>query len=551
MNTSLPAQDAAKPPRSPLEAQRLEALRRYDILDTPPEREFDDITCLAAQICAAPIVLVSLVDASRQWFKSRVGMEACQTGRDISFCAHALYQDGLFIIPDALQDARFAGNSLVTGDPFVRFYAGAPLLTEDGLALGTLCVLDTVPRALSEPQKEALLALSRMVVSLLELRLKTIEQARMMAEREEAQRVARDGKARKEAMLAAALDCIITINEREEVLDWNAAAEATFGYALGEAQGQELSALIIPPALREAHRCGMAHFLATGEGPVLNQRIEVPAIRRDGRELPVELTVVPIRLEGQHLFMAAVRDITERKASEDQLRQAHADLQQANETLEGRVRERTHSLKQAYDATIEGWSRALDLRDKETEGHCRRVTEVTLRLAERVGVGEADLVQIRRGALLHDIGKMGIPDQILLKPGPLSDAEWTVMRQHPTYAYNMLCPIDFLHGALDIPQCHHEKWDGTGYPQGLAGDQIPLAARLFAVADVWDALRSNRPYRAGWPEERVLDHLRSLSGTHFDPQAVSAFLEMMAQGREQREAVDGDERKEEPLQKAA
>jgi HD-GYP domain-containing protein (c-di-GMP phosphodiesterase class II) len=182
----------------------------------------------------------------------------------------------------------------------------------------------------------------------------------------------------------------------------------------------------------------------------------------------------------------------------------------------------------AYDATIEGWSRALDLRDKETEGHTRRVTEMTVRLARAMGLAGADLINVRRGALLHDVGKLGVPDAILLKPGKLTDEEWALMRRHPAYAHEWLSPIAFLRPALDIPYCHHEKWDGTGYPRGLKGEQIPPAARIFAAVDIWDALRSDRPYRPGWPEERVLDHIRSLGGTHLDPAVVDAFLRFHA-----------------------
>jgi putative nucleotidyltransferase with HDIG domain len=182
------------------------------------------------------------------------------------------------------------------------------------------------------------------------------------------------------------------------------------------------------------------------------------------------------------------------------------------------------NLSLAYDATIEGWSRALDLRDKETEGHTQRVTEVTLKLARAMGMPEEELMHVRRGALLHDIGKMGIPDNILLKPGPLTDDEWVIMRKHPTYAYELLSPITYLRPALDIPYCHHEKWDGTGYPRGLKGEQIPPVARIFAIADVWDALRSDRPYRQGWPDNKVRDYIREQSGKHFDPQVVDIFL---------------------------
>ncbi|HET6846022.1 MAG TPA: HD domain-containing phosphohydrolase [Anaerolineales bacterium] len=192
--------------------------------------------------------------------------------------------------------------------------------------------------------------------------------------------------------------------------------------------------------------------------------------------------------------------------------------------------ERSHlELSLAYDATIAGWSHALDLRDQDTEGHTQRVTELTVNLARRSGIGENELVQIRRGALLHDIGKMGVPDGILLKPGPLTDDEWVLMKKHPKFAYDMLSPIQYLHAALDIPYCHHEKWDGGGYPRGLKGEQIPLAARIFAVPDVWDALTSDRPYRKAWTKEKALEHVREQTGKHFEPKVVQTFLEEISQ----------------------
>lgn len=184
-------------------------------------------------------------------------------------------------------------------------------------------------------------------------------------------------------------------------------------------------------------------------------------------------------------------------------------------------------LTYAYNATIEGWSHALDLRDQETEGHSVRVTDLTLRLAQQLRLPVDTLDHIRRGALLHDIGKMGVPDRILLKPGPLNTEEWAIMRQHPIYAYEWLSRIPFLHPALDIPYAHHERWDGSGYPCGLKGEQIPFSARIFAVVDVWDALRSKRPYRMPWTDEQVIAHLKQLSGVHFDPQIVQSFIDLL------------------------
>ncbi len=191
----------------------------------------------------------------------------------------------------------------------------------------------------------------------------------------------------------------------------------------------------------------------------------------------------------------------------------------------------------AYDATIEGWSRALELRDKETEGHSQRVTQMTLRLARALNMSEEEMISVRRGALLHDIGKMGVPDSILLKPGALTEEERAIMCLHTVYAYEMLAPITFLRQAIDIPYCHHERWDGKGYPRGLKGEEIPLAARLFAVVDIWDALSSNRPYRQAWPSEKVREHLRSLAGNHLDPQAVELFLRVTAEDRAQSQEV--------------
>lgn len=183
-------------------------------------------------------------------------------------------------------------------------------------------------------------------------------------------------------------------------------------------------------------------------------------------------------------------------------------------------------LEIAYDATLQGWVRALDLRDKETEGHTQRVTSLTIQLAKFMGVASEDLIHITRGALLHDIGKMAIPDAILLKPGDLTPEERDLVRKHPLFAYEMLKPIRFLHSAIDIPYCHHEKWDGSGYPRGLKEVQIPFAARIFSIADVWDALTSDRPYRKRVKPEDVRSYLREQSGTHFDPQVVDAFLSM-------------------------
>ncbi len=214
------------------------------------------------------------------------------------------------------------------------------------------------------------------------------------------------------------------------------------------------------------------------------------------------------------------RQLAERIQIEQVLKENKARIHQAHEEL---VR--------SYDATLQGWSKAMELRDRETEGHSVRVTDMTVQLAKALGASEEELRMFRYGAMLHDIGKIGIPDAILLKPGQLTEDEWEIMRKHPVYAYEMLSPVEYLSGALDIPYYHHERWDGTGYPLGLKGEEIPLSARIFAVVDVWDALSSDRPYRKRWEKEKVMEYIKSLSGIHFDPRVVEVFLQIQDRDR--------------------
>ncbi len=208
-------------------------------------------------------------------------------------------------------------------------------------------------------------------------------------------------------------------------------------------------------------------------------------------------------------FATTITDVTERKMADELLQNFATEL------------------NVAYDATLQGWSNALELREHETAGHSQRVVQQTLRMAQALDVNPHEMIHIERGALLHDIGKMGIPDSILLKPGSLTDDEWQIMRQHPIYAYNLLSKIDYLKPALDIPYCHHEKWDGSGYPRKMKGEAIPLSARIFAIIDVWDALSSNRPYRPAWEKDAIVDYIKNQSGKHFDPQVVDAFLMLL------------------------
>ncbi|MBI1800664.1 MAG: PAS domain S-box protein [Chloroflexi bacterium] len=482
-------------------------------------------------------------------------------------------------------------------------------------------------------------------------------------------------------MTESASDAIISADTAGTIIYWNRGAEKIFGYGEREAVGQPV-ALLVAERLKKSHERGIARYQATGEAHIIGRPIEQVGVRKDGTEFPVELSINQWKLGGNNFFSAIVRDVSERKQAQEQIRHLlaeaerrlgqmealHAidiatansldvrftlkvlidqvtthlgidaadillhnphsqklefavghgfqtkalqytrlrmgegyagraalerrlvsvpDLKNAdgllpsalvrdegfvsyfaapmvakgdvkgvleifhraplnadeewlsfvetlaaqaaiaidNATLFDNLQRSNTQLALAYDTTLEGWSRALDLRDRETEGHTQRVTEMSVRLARTMGIDEEGLVRIWRGALLHDMGKMAIPDAILLKPGPLDEQEWQSMRKHPVYAHEMLWPIEFLRSALDIPYGHHEKWDGTGYPRGLKGEQIPLHARIFALADIWDALCSDRPYRKAWPKERVIQHIQSLSGSHLDPQVVAQFMQ--------------------------
>ena len=241
---------------------------------------------------------------------------------------------------------------------------------------------------------------------------------------------------------------------------------------------------------------------------------------------------VPLINQGEFVGTITLDRLEVNPFTEDEINMAmtiasHAAMAIDNARLMEGLQESREKLAFAYDATIEGWSIAMDLRDKETEGHTLRVTEVTIALARKYGLTEEEIVHLRRGALLHDIGKIGVQDDILHKPGKLTEDEWRVMRKHPQLAYDMLSKIEYLIPALEIPYCHHERWDGSGYPQGLRGEEIPIAARIFAVADVWDALRSNRPYRKAWNDQKALDYIIKGSGTDFDPQVVALFIELV------------------------
>jgi putative methionine-R-sulfoxide reductase with GAF domain len=257
--------------------------------------------------------------------------------------------------------------------------------------------------------------------------------------------------------------------------------------------------------------------------------LRAPLLEREGF---IAYYAAPLFAKGQvkgvlEVFFRTARTIDPERLEFLEALAAQAAIAIDNAALFNDLQRSNIELTLAYDATLEGWARALDLRSHATERHTRRVTDMTLRLARAMGMSETDLVHVRRGALLHDMGKIGVPDNVLLKPGPLTEAEWELMRKHPVFAFELLQPIAYLRPALDIPYAHHEHWDGTGYPRGLKGVQIPLAARIFTVVDIWDAMTDpDRPYRKPLSDEEIRSQIRGLAGTQLDPKVVEVFLSM-------------------------
>lgn len=373
------------------EEYRLDVLTRYAILDTVAEDGFDRITRLASQLLGTPIALVSLIDQNRQWFKSCFGFNGTETSREVSFCAHAIYKTEPLVILDATKDPRFSQNPYVLADPHVRFYAGIPLVVTEGVALGTLCVIDTKPRDVKQADLDLLKSLAAVICD--ELALNKL------------------------------------IHEAER--DRNELAK----------REEELAAL--------------------------------------------------------------------------------------NASLEEKVEIRTKALQEAQGDILTRLGRAAAFRDNDTNQHVQRMSLFCEFIAREFGMAEPFCRLMRMASPLHDIGKIGVPDSILHKPGSLTPEEMDTMRQHVEFGKQILTggQTDLIQLAELIAFTHHERWDGTGYPLGLAGTAIPLPGRIAAIADVFDALTTERPYKQAWPLEKAVEEIKNQAGKQFDPDLVEAFLQ--------------------------
>ncbi len=372
------------------EASRLAALQCYQVLDTGPEDSFDDLTALAAQICDAPIALVSLIDTNRQWFKSKVGVEAAETSRDIAFCAHAILQSDIFIVPDAARDDRFADNPLVTSAPHIRFYAGMPLLTSKGEALGTLCVIDRVPRQLTPAQQDTLRRLGRQTVQLLELRRSNLEH-------EKTEVALRDGEARFRQVVESAPNGILMVRADGTITLVNAQIERLFGYSREELVGQAID-LLLPPGMRGSHAQNVARFFAAPSARAMGANRDLFGLHKDGREVPIEIGLTPLETpDGPHV-LASIIDITERKQAEAALQARQTLLDAANKELEAFAYSVSHDLRTPL-RSIDGFSQALledyaPLLDEQGRDYLQRVRSASQRMGQLID----DLLDLSRTA---------------------------------------------------------------------------------------------------------------------------------------------------------
>lgn len=466
--------------------------------------------------------------AARGWF-SLLPITSRRPGEGL--CGKVFLREGLYWIADF---AREAAPDQAIDHPRQRSGVGLPLRTSNE-TIGVLLLSADHPRLIT-PDESDLLAIAAEItgnaIHRAQLNQRTQEQVRQLTALRDV-----DLAISSTHVLSIMLDTII--NHTVEQLKVDAASillydpllqvmksEAAFGFRYAETPSTQLS---------------VGESFA-GKAVLSRQTVVIPSLSANGaassqlvREGFVSYYGIPLVAKGQVKGVLEVFSRTPLSPSLDWVEFLHAMAGQTaiaidNAQLFQNLQRSNRELELAYDTTLEGWGKAVELRDEETERHTERVTDLTLQLARRLGLPEDELVHIRRGALLHDIGKMGVPDEILGKPGELTEEEWVKMRQHVQHAYDLLSPIAYLRKAIIIPYCHHEKWDGTGYPRKLQGEEIPLAARIFTIVDVWDALRSDRPYRSAWPREKVLEYIKEQSGSHFDPAVTEAFVEMLEEG---------------------
>jgi PAS domain S-box-containing protein len=505
-------------PLPPNEAERLHALYDYNILDTPPEATFDRITKRAALLFNVPVALISMIDADRQWIKACFGMDLRQTSRELSFCAYTILYDQVTVVPDTLQDPRFKDHPIVTGPPRVRFYAGAPLRTPDGLNLGSFCIVDSVPREFTAEQQSMLTDLADTVVDQLEMR-------RIARQLRDERKALRESEERFRQLAESIHDVFwITSPDGAQIHYVSPAYEKVWGRSRDALErNPEAWIEAIHPADHERVMAAL-QAMAGGQGYEEQYRITLP----NGSLRWIKDRAFPVRDEQGHIrrFAGVAEDITPLKCAEEALHQAKAATDELNQVLEQRVQERTAELAHSQIEILTRLARAAEFRDDDTGQHTQRVGRTAALLAQALGFSSEQIALVCEAAPLHDVGKIAISDLILLKPGKLTNEEFALMKTHSPIGAELLSGgrSEVVRMAEDIAGSHHERWDGTGYPRGLAGEQIPLVGRILAVADVFDALTHERPYKAAWPAADAVAEIVRQSGSQFDPQVVEAFL---------------------------
>jgi two-component system cell cycle response regulator len=497
------------------EAQRLAALRSYDVLDSDPERAYDDIVQLASQICGTPVALMGLVDAERVWLKARLGADDPECPREISFCSHTILQEELLVVPDLAADARFDDNPLVT-EVGLRFYAGAPLMTPDGYAIGTLCALDSVPRTLTEEQRAALATLARQIVAQLELR-------RLLAvSRHEAATDPLTGLGNRrrlvddfEVLLPEA-----TVEQPLHLLlfdlDGFKRYNDTFGHSAGDALLSRLARKLEQTVGDEgtAYRIGGDEFCAL--------------VRGDAGGLDAIRAAAGLALSehGEGFSITASHGAVTLPGEAPTATQA---LRLADERMYGHKAGRSQAAcRQTHDVLV----RIIDERDSELRLHGNTVARLAARVGRRLGMTAIELDQLTKAAALHDIGKVAVPDALLKKPGPLDEEEWAFMQTHTILGERILAAAPALREEATLVRSSHERWDGAGYPDGKAGEDIPLGSRIIFACDAFDAMTSHRVYREPRTHAEAIAELRRCTGSQFDPAVVAVLCDaVLAPGR--------------------
>lgn len=493
------------------ERERLAALHRYDVLDSAPERAYDDIVQLASQICGTPIAFVGFVDSDRVWHKARIDVPVEESPRDTSFCSHTILGEEPMVVPDLAEDPRFADNPTVTDGPRIRFYAGAPLITEDGYAVGTLCALDKVPRELSDSQSDALAALAHQVVAQLELRrLLAVSRSEALTDPLTAIGNRRLLMADFETLLPAA-----TSAEPLHLLLFDLDGFKLYNDSFGHSSGDALLVRLagkLASALADrgsVYRIGGDEFCALVRGDVAAVESARTAATEALREHAEGLSITTSH--------GAVRMPDEATTPERALRLADERMYDEKEG-------RSAGASQTHDVLL----RILNERNPEMQGHGKSVARLAVAVGRHLALTAEDLDQLAKAAALHDIGKVAVPDAILNKPGPLTDDEWTLMKAHSLAGERVLAAAPALRQEAELVRSSHERWDGDGYPDGRAGEEIPLSSRIIFVCSAFDAMTSDRPHCAAVMPAEALAEIRRCAGTQFDPIVAAAFGEVLA-----------------------